>query len=467
MSGALASLYVLVFAFALWLGAHLIARDPRDGTLLLTGLGLVAYAVALGLDALVRLGAPPVVVRLQWLGAFVPALLWTGVLLRLIRDEEMRTRLFRLWVRLWLPAGLILLAVTALFLVEPAAPGLRSGAILPLLLALLLPLALAAGAVGRDLPAASRRKLIVGALLVTLLFALGAGLLLFPLAPLPRTLLLFAVAADLELLGVLVIAFDALDLGQLFARDALRSLLASLLTALLLGGQVAMAMVLATGITHTMMALLLLTVGSGLLLVVFAPRLQRALDALAFPRDPRLRRERALLREIIDTAPRRGSPASETPAGAHRLLDDEAAFVRHTRHALRHHRDLGRLAGNPLTELPLLRSRLAAANGTLERAQALRGLLEESVAKLKPPGPERFGSGDAWRHYNVLYFPYLVGLRPFSRRAAHAELDEHARAALDWFRTHVPERTYYNWQRAATELVARDLLEASRQLRGE
>ena len=463
MSGALATLYTLSFAFALWLGSYLIARDPSDGKLLLAGLGLIAYGSALGLDALGQLGGGPTLLRTQWFASFLPALLWSGVLLHLVRDDAARARLTRGWTRLWLPMGLVILAAATLWLLEPAGRTLEPPFALPLLLAvILLPLLLAGLRVGRDLLTPPRNDPTLGALLVALLLGLGAGLLLFPLAPLPRTWLLFAVAFDLELLGLGVAAFDALDLGQVFARDALRSMLASFLAAILIGGQVVMVMVLATGLTTAMMALLLLTVGSSLTLVVFAPQLQRALDTLAFPGNPGLRRERALLRGIVDAAPRRADPSDPAEPGRHPLLEDRVAFVRHTRQALRHHGDLSRLSGNPLTDLPLVRSRLADHDGSLERAQALKLLLEESVAKLKPPGPAAFGSGDAWRHYNVLHFPYLVGLKPFSQRGGHTELDEASRQALEWFRTYIPERTYYNWQRAATELVADDLLEASR-----
>jgi hypothetical protein len=465
MSAALASLTTLAFAFAIWLGSYLIARDPRDDKLLLAGLGLIAYGLALGLDALTQLAPQPLLLRAQWFASFLPALLWSGVLLHLLRDEGKRARLTHRWKRVWLPIGSALLVAGAL-LFDPAAGALRPAAALPLLAAVLLPLLLAAIELARDLRTSPRRDLTNGALLIALLFTLGAGLLLFPLAPLPRALLLFAVAADLEALGLLVAAFDALDLGQVFVRDALRSLLASFLTALLLGGQVAMVMVLATGLSAAMLALLLLTVGSSLALVAFAPRLQGALDGLAFPRDPALRRERALLRDVAEAAPRRATaptvePRGE-PRGEHPLLADQTAFVHHARHALRHHNDLGRLASNPLTDLPAVREHLGNDAGTLERAQTLKLLLEESVAKLKPPGPEPFGTTDAWRHYNVLHFPYLVGIKPFSQRPHHADLDATAEQALEWFRTHVPERTFYNWQRAATELVAQDLRERSR-----
>jgi hypothetical protein len=141
---------------------------------------------------------------------------------------------------------------------------------------------------------------------------------------------------------------------------------------------------------------------------------------------------------------------------------DEAQFVHLTRRALSHLHDLPRLAAGPLTRLPAVEARLAARGGadnTLERAAALKEVLTESVARLKPPAAAAFGRSDEWRFYNALYFPYVVGLKPYSRRAAQDGLNPAAREALAWFRTYVPERTLHNWQNAAAQLVARDLRE--------
>ena len=66
---------------------------------------------------------------------------------------------------------------------------------------------------------------------------------------------------------------------------------------------------------------------------------------------------------------------------------------------------------------------------------------------------------DEWRHYNALYFPYIAGLKPYSRRLPHDRLDPPAQLALEWFQATVPERTLYNWQNAAAKLVAQDLRE--------
>jgi hypothetical protein len=69
----------------------------------------------------------------------------------------------------------------------------------------------------------------------------------------------------------------------------------------------------------------------------------------------------------------------------------------------------------------------------------------------------KFGMTDEWRYYNALHFPYVVGLKPYTRRADYDSLDETSRAALDWFQTSVPERTLHNWQNAAAKLIAEEI----------
>lgn len=92
----------------------------------------------------------------------------------------------------------------------------------------------------------------------------------------------------------------------------------------------------------------------------------------------------------------------------------------------------------------------------------MKQLLTESITRLKPPNKGDFGSSEEWRYYNALYFPYVAGLKPYSRRAEYNGLDPAEQEALDWFRTYVPERTLYNWQNAAARLVAQDLRERQR-----
>jgi hypothetical protein len=124
--------------------------------------------------------------------------------------------------------------------------------------------------------------------------------------------------------------------------------------------------------------------------------------------------------------------------------------------------NLPRLSASPLTRLAVVEGRLlerGAGDNTLERAAELKVLLSESIERLKPRGQGDFGTAGAWRHYNALYFPYVAGLKPYSRRADQTNLDPAAGEALSWFQAQVPERTLYNWQKAAARLVAQDLRE--------
>jgi hypothetical protein len=99
---------------------------------------------------------------------------------------------------------------------------------------------------------------------------------------------------------------------------------------------------------------------------------------------------------------------------------------------------------------------------SLERAVELKALLSESIQRLKPRGRDPqgrsdFGTTDEWRHFNALYFPYVAGLKPYSVRAEPNGASADERAALEWFRAQVPERTLHNWQTAAARLVAADI----------
>ena len=97
----------------------------------------------------------------------------------------------------------------------------------------------------------------------------------------------------------------------------------------------------------------------------------------------------------------------------------------------------------------------------MERAAELKLLLAESIECLKPRDGGSFGTSDEWRYYNAVYFPYACGLKPYSRRNYTTPADPTTKAALNWFRTQIPERTLYNWQTSATRLIAQDLRAAA------
>jgi len=282
----------------------------------------------------------------------------------------------------------------------------------------------------------------------TLLVALAGGLLLYGFVGEPRPLLLAAIGVDLVALGVCVAAFDSFDEGETLRRDMLHSLLLSAATAVLFGGQVAVAILLAD--RDGLGLLLYGVVAAAIAVQVLARPIQRAADRLALP--AALRDTRAELREVADALPRR----DETLALAELT---ETEFVRLTRRALSHYGDLGKLVSSPLTALPAIDARLAArgaSDAPLERATELKALLLDTIARLKPRDGD-FGTSEEWRHYNALHFYYVVGVRPYSVRTKLTELDPVARRALSWFADHVPERTLHNWQAAAARVVAADL----------
>jgi hypothetical protein len=154
--------------------------------------------------------------------------------------------------------------------------------------------------------------------------------------------------------------------------------------------------------------------------------------------------ERQSLRQAADALPLLSAlePASM----------DEEQFTRLTRRALSHLGDLPKLAANPLVNLPGVQG-----ENPLDRAHALKALLVGSIQKLKPQSHAKFGASDEWRYYNAVHFPYVLGLKPYTRRADYASLDEDSRAALEWFQANVPERTLHNWQNTAARLVAEDI----------
>src|SRR5262249_53161406 len=156
--------------------------------------------------------------------------------------------------------------------------------------------------------------------------------------------------------------------------------------------------------TAALTALLFGSIAAAIAVQVLAGPLQAALDRLAFQGEPALQEARAELQATADALPRL-SPPSELESL------DAAEFARLTRRALSHYSDLARLATSPLTRLPAIDERLvgrSAPDNPLTRAAELKQLLAESIARLKPQGSD-FGTSDEWRHYNALYFPYVIG----------------------------------------------------------
>jgi hypothetical protein len=462
MSPFLFTAYILAAILAFWLGTFLLGRDPGRPALRNAGLGLLFYALALAGLLLGEMAPSSILAqgfaRLANPLLFLPAILWAGTLAHLLPENAPYRQTFIYGWRYALPAlliGFLALGLGTDWIFSQEGEMGGAGylvaavvALLPLLEALLLI------GVGFWRAAPRRPRGVLGVAL--LFFSLSTTLLVVSATGLPRALLLVGMGVDLLLLGLAVAALDAFDEGEAWLPELLRSLLGTLAALLLFAAPAALTMRLATGLTLPMTALLLTLSAAAIASQTFRPWLQSWLDDLAYAPWRRLQQAQADLRRTAQVQARHGDTLDPAQMEA-------AAFARLTRRALSHFGNLPKLAASPLTGLVLVDQRLQAeqrSGDTLERAAVLKQILAESIERLRPlDGDSGFHSSEEWRHFNALYYPYVAGLRPYSRRASHDDLPADAQAALAWFRSQIPERTLYNWQAAAAELVAQDLRE--------
>jgi len=444
-------LHLIPFALSTWLGFFLLGRGTHP-RLRLTGLGLLFYAAALEIDI------PNLTLALRVL----PPVFWVGAILYL--DQRIIDRhpiLFTLWKWLLLPVTFLL---SGFSLFEPAAATtfpysstlplcgvLRSWisffiGLTPLFWTLILI---------PDYIALLRPRQVTGILFTaTLFFALGEVFLLFPSTWLPPEFVLPAIGIDLLFLGFCIAWFDAFDEGETFLPNMLRSLALTLILVLIFAGQIGFVIAIQTGFTQGMRILLTTTILASILMAVFGNALENKLDGFAFSHIQSVREARARL--ITESA----ILSRKDPQINLSMLNEEERS-RLTRRALSHFGNLTRLASSPLTQLPAIEQRLKARGApdtTLERAAELKLLLTESILKLKPQDEKEFDATDEWRFYNALFFPYVKGLRPYSRNQ-EKNLAAFEKEAVEWFQSFVPERTLHNWQNAGARLIANDLWE--------
>ena len=452
---------ILLFALVFWFGLYLISRDLTSPRLRFAGLGLVSYALGWACTILSPYSLTPALeitlARVGWTLFALPACFWTGVLITLLpEDFPLRARLIRIWLYSILPvtALYVLLSIgTSLVFdgtISTPQPGFASFILSTLVL---LPFIVVFCLTWPALRSLQPKPARVVFLITLLLFILSTGLFFFFQARLPHPWILLLPGLDLFVLGAALAVVDAYERGESLLPDLFRSFDFSFGAALLFAGQVVLVILLGTGLTFPLLALLFTVLATSIAMQMFSNPLAALLDTLAFFNFPQLQKARAELRAAASAVPR-----------VNQTLDlqalDDSEFARLTRRALSQFGDLSRLASSPLTYLPLVETRLAerhAKDDVIERAIELKALLSESIARLKPRQKGDFGTSDEWRYYNALYFPYIAGIKPYRRRAQHGDTDPIVQKASEWFRTTVPERTLHNWQTAATKLVAQDI----------
>ncbi|MCV7301633.1 hypothetical protein H7J93_18590 [Mycobacterium barrassiae] len=441
----MAALSALVFSLSWWLGLYLLARDPRKPVLVLAAIGLTSFATVVALDAIRTLSGSTLLSSIEVYLVTVPGIAWFAVLLELSRPRDT-----------WRSRAAEVVAVGAVAVgafIGAAMAGDVDGPVRMGHWVMFAVISLSSlGAMLRAVFGPWQPRPVVGYLIVaTLFFALGNAIIVIPLGLVPSWLALASTGFDVVLLGVAVAMWDAFDEGQALRADMLRSFVATGVVVVLFGGQALIGLAV-TGPQTALTVLLFSSLAIAISVNVLADPLAGLLDRLAFSRSPGLRADRAALRRTGAALPLR----STNP------LDgvDEDTFVRLTRRALGHYGDLSKLVASPLTALPAIDERLAARGAPdqpLERANELKALLADRIARLKPRDGGEFGTTEEWRYYNSLYFPYVVGVRAYAQNATAAGLDPVARQAWQWFVTEVPQRSLHNWQNAAARLIAADL----------
>jgi hypothetical protein len=441
----MAALSALVFSLSWWLGLYLLARDPRKPVLVLAAIGLTSFATVVALDAVRTQSGSVVLSNIEVYLVTVPGIAWFAVLLELSRPRDTwRSR----------ASELVAVAVVATgALVGAAMAGNVDGPVRMGHWVMFAVISLSSlGAMLRAVLGPWQPRPVVGYVIVaTLFFALGNAIIVIPLGIVPSWLALASTGFDVVLLGLAVAMWDAFDEGQALRADMLRSFVATGVVVVLFGGQTLIGLAV-TGPQTALTVLLFTSLAIAISVNVLADPLAGVLDRLAFSRSPALRADRAALRSAGAALPlRSANPLDDV---------DEDTFVRLTRRALGHYGDLSKLVASPLTALPTIDERLAARGAPdqpLERANELKALLADRIARLKPRDGGDFGTTEQWRHYNSLYFPYVVGVRAYAQNATAAGLDPVARQAWQWFVTEVPQRSLHNWQNAAARLIAADL----------
>jgi hypothetical protein len=440
----MAALSAVVFALSWWLGLYLLARDPRKPVLVLAAIGLTSFASVVALDAVRVVSGSAVLSNVEIYLVAVPGIAWFAVLVEMSRPRDS-----------WRGRAGEIAAVAGVAAVAFFGAAMAGNVDGPLRLGhwvMFAAISLSSlGAMVKAVLLKPPRPVVSFVVIATLFFALGNAILVIPLGLVPSWLALASTGFDVALLGLAVAIGDAFDEGQALRADMLRSFAATAVVALLFGGQLLIGLAV-SGQETAQTVLLFTSLGIAIAINVLADPLAGLLDRLAFSRSPDLRADRAALRRTEAALPLR----SDNP------LDgvDDGAFARLTRRALGHYGDLSKLVASPLTALPIIDERLAARGAPdqpLERANELKALLADRIARLKPRDGGDFGTTEQWRHYNSLYFPYVVGVRAYAQNATAAGLDPVARQAWQWFVTEVPQRSLHNWQNAAARLIAADL----------
>lgn len=447
------------FGLVFWFGLYMVNRDARNVRLLLSGLGLIVCSLGFGAVVLMPYSQGVQLTELS-LGKvrdicfYMPLVLWQGAVLSTATGkEDKRNVLWPLWK--YGLTGLALGSVIWLaFAANPDVYDVSYKAAVCMFFILLTVLSIWGAVSDRIKRPLSFYVFSYAPLLV---FACMMALNFFSPGGVWDKGVLMANGAGMLLFGAYTMIKEIREQGESWLPDLFRSLDYSVFFTLIFSGQVVLVILLGTetGFDFTTLSLLMVSMMVCIAFQVFVYPIRALFDSIALMMFPKLRTERSKLRLVESVQVRIDEDARPEE------MDDEELY-RHIRRATSNLSNLERLASSPLVQLKLIDERLrkhGVADGVVERANELKSVLIESILQMKPRREEQFGTTDEWKFYNVLYFPYVVGIKPYSVRYSDNHLDAPSKEALEWFRTYVPERTCYNWQNAGARLIATSLRE--------
>lgn len=478
---------LLGFAGFLWLGLYIITRGDRGRLAYLTGATAVAtsfffffncWLKSVHGDAAVPLN------RWSWWASILPATLWLQLSLELdVRARPGAWRMLLARANLAVGAGLIILGTfTNLerdYAHSTAQQPVVSGPIFPVYVVYMVACLSCAALIlarmylldtrgmqetnptaGPEVPAVTvplRTGEVVQMLAAALCFLAGAGYLsLDELQQAHRDqwpgLLLLLVG--LGVVGVTVVLRSALLFGKDLRRDCLHGFAA--FSMVILPGLAVLAWLVGFGDGRHCLAALLATatITAG---QVLRESLDERLDTLFF--SPAVRDARAAARAYEQAL-------ATPPAGTNPTLATRKAFDDAVRRALTHIQDPTWLATSPLIHLRAVGRQLAESgqeDNRLNRAAALKEILADLLEGLRPVGRSGGVTGDAFRYYNCLYYPYIQGVsrrrlpalqrRLQEQRARDGSARSDQERIVDWL-LQQDEATFYRWQRRASDTLA-------------
>ena len=489
-SAVLFLIQLLGYVGFLWLGLYILSRGDSGRVAALTGTTALLTACFFLFSALTRripdLDALRSVDRAGWWSAVLPPVLWLHLSLRL-NPGAVRPTLRRPAIALAYGAAALITLLglstdllrnyhdraATLDVPTPAGPlyGLYVAFLLGCagfaalnLIRMVRPVAqpqngTVARASGAPLPrdGDETRILAVGAVL----FLLGVAYISINIlmrafwSEIPAYILILS---GLTAVATTVMIHSSLLLGTDVRRDALYSVvgLATLLVPYLLASGLLVGF---SDLRHALLTTIVVTLITGA--YTLRDRGRAWLDAAFFT--PVVREEREAAREYV-------AALATPPVGTHPDLSTVKQFDDAVRRALTNLSDPTKLATSPLLNLGVVGRAVAdgaTEDNRLNRAAALKEILLELLEGLRPLGSPGV-TGDPWRYYNCLYYPYARGIGRRRAPTVLRQLQERRQRdgtprtdlerVTDWL-LQVDEDTFYKWQRRGSDTIAAALRE--------